>query len=201
MPVHFVPCPWCMQRNPDDALTCRFCGGPLTAGERMPSLPPPPRRLPKGYAWRLLMSSVGFPIGGTFLVLGLPMFCIFAGAGLLSQLWLLLLIGSGLSLLFVIFGAGLLYMAWNRVARYLRCYRHGLLTEGQVSEVFEDHSVVINGTFPWVIRYQYTAQGQNWEGEARLERSFPEAYAAGQRVYVLYLPDAPDSSVLFPSPI
>ncbi len=199
MTQSFISCPWCTQRNPVDALTCRFCGGPLPSGDRLPSLPPPPRKLPKGYAPRLLRSRTEFTIGVVFIALGLPMCFIFSGIGLGTGIWLFLLIGGGLSSIFVLLGAGLLYFSWRPISRHLRCYRHGMLAAAEISDVFEDHSVVVNGQYPWVIRYQYRAAGQVWEGEERLERSLPESIHVGQKTHALYLPEAPGVSVLFPS--
>ncbi|GAB4526385.1 MAG: hypothetical protein Fur0018_11630 [Anaerolineales bacterium] len=170
----------------------------MTSIDRSLSLAPPPRKLPKGYARRLLGRSVESLIGGIFFVVGLPMFCIFSGVGLLTQIWLFLVIGSGVSLIFTALGVIFLYVSWSRIADYIRCYRYGLLTDGKITDVFEDRSVLTNGEFPWVVRYQYHAADQDWKGEERLERSLPKGLAVGTRVSVLYLPTALAQSMLYP---
>ena len=200
--MEFIICPWCGQRNPANQLECRKCGGPLPApiGEDPgPKPPPPPRVLPKGYKSRVLLKNTPINIiGGIFALVGLPIACIFPLAGLASGLWMLLVIGGGLGSLFTLLGGVMLYMGIKEGLGKIHPYEQGKATVGEVTEIYRDTSVEVNGRNPWAVLYQFEAGGSVYEGKVTTWKYAPKIQSPGNRVYILYISDDPDQSVIYP---
>ncbi len=195
-------CPWCGQRNPADALECRSCGGPLPAplgDDPGPEPPPPPRQLPAGYKNRVLWKNApGNAIGLAFFLLGAMLGCILSVAGLATGLLPLACIGGGMGLLFVLIGGGLLFAGIRSGLGKIRPYELGRAAVGEITEIFRDTSVSVNGRSPWAVLYQFEADGVVYEGRATTWKHAPGIQAVGNRVYVLYLPDDPEQNALYP---
>ncbi len=201
MSVEFISCPWCGQRNPDTAPECRKCGGPLPVrgGDPGPLPPPPPRPLPKGYKRRMLWKNSPINlIGGIFALVGVGIACLFPVIGLFSGLWLFILIGGFMGLIFGGLGGGLLYYGLRQAYSKIRPYEHGLAVEGEILEIFRDPSIEVNGRNPWAVTYLYTVNGEPREGRTLTWKHAPKLLSAGDKVHVLYLPEDPDQSVLYP---
>ncbi len=201
MNAEFINCPWCGQRNPADALECRKCGGPLPVKGKDPgpTPPPPPRTLPRGYKRRMLWKNSPINlIGGIFALVGAGIGCIFPLVGLVSGLWLLLLVGGFIGLVFTALGGGMLYAGLRSAYGKIRPYEHGIATEGEIAEIFRDPTVEVNGRNPWAVTYLYTANGQTLEGRTRTWKHAPALVESGDVVHVLYLPEDPEQSVLYP---
>jgi hypothetical protein len=60
--------------------------------------------------------------------------------------------------------------------------------------------VSVNGQYPWVIRYQFEANGQDHEGKVTTLNLPGQQLQAGRAVCVLYLPTAPKWSSIYPHP-
>ncbi|MFH1634020.1 MAG: DUF3592 domain-containing protein [Chloroflexota bacterium] len=200
--IEFINCPWCGQRNLENQLECRKCGGPLpppVGDDPGPAPPLPPRTLPKGYKSRMMLKNTPLNIiGGIFALVGLPIACIFPLVGFASGLWMLLIIGGGVGALFTFLGGGMLYMGIKNGFSKIHPYEHGKATVGEVTEIYRDTSVEVNGRNPWAVLYQFEAGGIANEGKVTTWKYAPKIQAVGNCVYILYIPDDPDQSVIYP---
>jgi len=201
MNAELISCPWCGQRNPAAALECRRCGGPLPVrgSDPGPPPPPPPRTLPRGYKRRLLWKNTPVNlIGGIFALVGAGIGCLFPLIGLAGGLWLFVLIGGFMGLIFVALGGGMLYYGLRQAYGKIRPYEQGLAAAGEITEIFRDPTVEVNGRNPWAVRYLYTVDGEQYEGRSLTWKHAPKLLSTGDRVHVLYLPEDPEQSVLYP---
>ena len=78
--------------------------------------------------------------------------------------------------------------------------RDGQATQGQIVEAQENYSVTVNGRHPWVIRYEFQANGQSHIGQVTTFNQLEQRLQAGRTAYVLYLPDAPKWNSIYPHP-
>jgi len=76
----------------------------------------------------------------------------------------------------------------------------GKRTRGQIADTRQDYSVTVNGRSPWVIRYQFQANGQAVEGKVTTFNALGDNLQAGKAVSVLYLPADPQWSSIYPHP-
>ncbi len=200
--MEFLNCPWCDQRNKSTDLECRKCGGPLPApigDDPGPNPPFPPRKIPSGYRWRMLVSNAVLNlVGGIFLLVGLPFAVIFPIVGIATGMLLFVLIGGGLGGVFTILGGGMLFFGIRDGLSKIRPFEHGLATVGEVVEMYRDHSISINGRNPMAIVYTYTVHGIEYEDQVHSWKYGKQTQAVGNRVHVLYLPDDPHQSVIYP---
>jgi hypothetical protein len=205
-----IICPWCGTNYLTFQSNCKNCGGALQAveesitssvpTENLPTPPSAPRPISERYIWRLL-SADGLWI--TALVLGL-LGVVFSqlGAGLTIGIitgfvgipFLLL----GVALLGA--GGGVFIWRYQEAQKVVDVLREGEATRGQIVEIQEDYSVSINGRNPWVIRYQFQANGQDHEGKVTTLNQPGQQLQAGKAVCVLYLPTAPKWSSIYPHP-
>jgi hypothetical protein len=205
-----IICPWCGTNYLTFQSNCKNCGGALQAveenitssvpTENLPTPPSAPRSISERYVWRLL-SADGLWI--TALVLGL-LGVVFSqlGAGLVIGI-----ITGFVGIPILLLGVALLGMGgWVFIWRYqesqkvVDVLREGEATRGQIVEIQQDHSVSVNGQYPWVIRYQFEANGQDHEGKVTTLNQPGQRLQAGRAVCVLYLPTAPKWSSIYPHP-
>jgi hypothetical protein len=85
----------------------------------------------------------------------------------------------------------------NKVVTVLRV---GQAVLGQIIETQANYSVVINGRNPWVIRYQFQVEGQEYTGSVTTLNQPREQLQAGKSVYVLYLSESPKWNSIYPHP-
>jgi hypothetical protein len=205
-----IICPWCGTNYLTFQPNCKNCGGLLQAveepsrapvsSENIPTPPPAPRLISTGYVWRLL-STDGWSIGafvfgllgGTFSVVGAGL-----TIGIISAFIGILFLFLGLALLGI--GGGILYWRYQETQKVVNVLRIGEATKGKIAEVQENVSVRINGRHPWVIRYQFQVDGQNYEGKVSTLNSVGERLQAGDTVCILYLPTAPQWNSIYPHP-
>ena len=205
-----IICPWCGTNYPVFQSNCKNCGGLLravevTAGssvstENTPAPPPAPRAISKSYVWRLL-STDGWAIaafvfgllGGIFSLVGvgLTIGIITAFVGVPFLL---------LGLAFLGIGGGVLNWRYKETQKVVNVLRVGEATSGKIVEVQENYSVRINGRYPWVIRYQFQVNGQNYEGKVSTLNPVGEKLQAGKVVCILYLQTAPQWNSIYPHP-
>ena len=205
-----ITCPWCGTSYLAFQSNCKNCGGPLIASgapvetaastENILTPPPAPRPISKSYAWRL-MSSDGWSIAAfVFGLLGVIFSAVGAGLtlGVITAF-------VGLPFLFL----GLIFLASGGLAfvwRYqeaqmvLGVLREGAAARGQVVEIQENYSVSVNGRHPWIIRYQFQANGESQEGKVTTLNPPGQQLAKGKAVCVLYLPVAPKWNSIYPHP-
>lgn len=101
-------------------------------------------------------------------------------------------------------GGGLLNTRYQEKQKIVNVLRYGQAMRGEITGVQENLMVRVNHRHPWIIEYQFRANGQVYHGSALTYRD-PAAYAGaqlqpGKPVYVLYQPDAPEQNALYPHP-
>ncbi len=209
-----VTCPWCGTNYAEFQSNCRNCGGPLPApvekkrifAEReaedfvMPELPPAPRPISDGYAWRLVVTD-GWAISAfVFALLGF-IFTITGGGltiGIITAFVGIPFLGMGL--LFFLGGVWILFWRYGEARKVVEVLKNGEPIEGEIIETAVNASVQINGRNPWTIKYGYEVGGQYYEGKVTT-LNVPGMYLQpGRKACVLYLPSAQDHSTLYPHP-
>ena len=205
-----IICPWCGTNYRTFQSNCDKCGGPLQlADEKIVSpdsdkifqIPPlPPRPISDRYVWRLFFSD-GWWI--TILVLGILGVVFFPVGAALT----LGVITAFVGIPFLFLGIGFLIAGgWMAVWRYqiaqkvVNVLRVGEAARGQIIEVQQDYSVSVNGRNPWVILYQFQVNGLNVEGKVTTFNELGQHLKTGQAISVLYLPEEPKWSSIYPHP-
>ena len=165
---------------------------PPKPGEGLGEPPPPvPRPLPKGFAFRRKWSqNILALVGGIFFLVGSFIFFAFLLLGLL--------VGTPLPLLFMIGGFAMWRIGRRRAASTLNAFVRGTAVEGKVVSVARDESQPINGEHPWKLVYHFAAGGQLHEGTVISWDSTVSARAAGQPLWVLYMPKDPEQNTAYP---
>jgi hypothetical protein len=162
--------------------------------------PPAPRSISNRYAWRLL-SSDGWAI--TACVFGL-LGIIFAPLGaVLTIVIVTAFVGIPFLLLGIVFlgaGGSVLFWRYQYAQNVVTVLREGEAMRGEIIDVQSNYNVRINGRNPWVIRYQFSANGESYEGKVSTLNQLGGQFQAGQPVYVLYLPSTPKWNSIYPHP-
>ena len=205
-----VICPWCGTNYLTFQPNCDKCGGPLQladeeivssdSDEFLQTPPSPPRPISDRYVWRLLFNEGWWIATLVFVIFGFVFFLV--GGGLTLGV-----ITAFVGIPFLILGIGFLIAGgWVAVWRYqiaqkvVNVLRVGEATRGQIAETQQDYSVTINGRSPWVIRYQFQANGQTVEGKVTTFNPLRQYLQAGKAISVLYLPSDPEWSSIYPHP-
>jgi hypothetical protein len=206
-----VTCPWCGTNYLVFQPNCNKCGGPLqmfaetfaassSPTEDVPAPPSAPRPISDKYVWRLLFSD-GWAIAALVFVL-LGVIFSFTGAGLVIGI-ITAFVGLPmllLGLVFLVIAGTVLYWRYNEMQKIVNVLKVGEATRGQVVEAQENYSVEINGRNPWVIRYQFQVNGQDFTGNVSTLNPVGDKLQAGKTVWVLYLPTAPQLNSIYPHP-
>jgi hypothetical protein len=204
-----ITCPWCGTNYTTFQSNCTNCGGSLPlpaestpsdlAGElRVP--PPPPRRLPKNYAWRILLTDGGAIVGGVFLLMGLIFGLV--GAGLTISI-VAIFVGLpflGLGGLFLAIGIPLTVWRYRESQETIDVLRKGEAALGKITNVYQNYSVRINGRHPWNIEYRFEVGGQIHQGKVSTLSRPDLSQQPGRPVYVLYRPGEVTRNAIYPHP-
>jgi hypothetical protein len=203
-------CPWCGTNYPTFQSNCKNCGGPLqmtgenaaspTSIEETIAPPPAPRLISGKYTWRLLLTDSW---GIVALVLGLlGVIFSFVGAGLTF-----VIVTAFVGIPFLLIGLVFLVVAlvvgtwrYGHARQVVNVLRIGESTQGQITDVQKDYSVRVNRQHPWVVRYQFQVNGQDYEGRVRTLNPVGARLQTGKMVWVLYLPNAPQWNSIYPHP-
>ena len=105
-----------------------------------------------------------------------------------------------LGLAFLGSGGWVLNWRYKETQKEVNVLRVGEATRGQIVELQENYSARINGRYPWVIRYQFQVNGQNYEGKVTTLNTPGQQLQTGKTVYILYLPTAPQWNSIYPHP-
>ncbi len=204
-----ITCPYCGTSYSAFQPNCSNCGAPLQAvGEVIPGasednipIPPsPPRPISDRYAYRLL-STEGWSVSAlVFTILGIIFTLLGAALTLAIVTAFVGIPFLALGLVFLGGGAAVLFWRYQEARKLVNVLRMGEATRGQVMDVHENYNVRVNGRNPWVIKYQFQANGQNYEGKVTtLNQPGPELQT-GKPVCILYLPASPNFNSLYPHP-
>jgi hypothetical protein len=204
-----VVCPWCGTGYTAFQSICDRCGGPITpprpagtaAPGREPSFPPPPpRAISDGYRWKLMRSDAWTLAASIIALLGL----IFTVLGfVLTVAVVTAFVGLpflGLGLVFLIGGGFVLYGRYREAAKGLDILRNGQAVRGEVLAADPNYSVTVNGRNPVTIHYRFELAGREFQSTLTTLNPLDPQFQPGQAVCVLYLPDAPQYSSLYPHP-
>jgi len=204
-----ITCPWCGTNYATFQPSCRNCGGslPLPA-ERAPeptatgvTVPPPaPRDVPRNYAWRTLAADGWAIAGGVFLLMG-AIFSI-VGFGLTIGI-VTAFVGlpfAGLGMLMLGGGTGLLVWRYQQAQQVEQVLREGEAVLGEIAQVYQNLHVQVNGRNPWTVAYRYQVAGESYEGKVTTLMRPDLRQQPGKGVYVLYWPDKPGQSTIYPHP-
>jgi hypothetical protein len=203
-------CPWCGTNYPSFQSNCRKCGGPLqmarenaaspTSMEEITAPPPAPRLISGRYTWRLLLTDGWGIVALVFGLLGVTFSLI--GAGLAF-----VIVTASVGIPFLLIGLVFLVVAlavgtwrYNRARQVVNVLRIGESTQGQIIDVQKDYSVRVNRQHPWVIRYQFQVNGQDYEGNVRTLSPVGARLQTGKTVWILYVPNAPQWNSIYPHP-
>ena len=205
-----IICPWCGTNYLAFQSNCKHCGGALQAvedntaslgPEETPPTPPlAPRPVSERYVWRLLSADSLWIAALVLGLLGVVFSQLGAGLviGIITGLVGIPILLLGVSLLGI--GGWALMWRYQEARKVVDVLRVGEATRGQIVEIQQDHSVSVNGQYPWVIRYQFVADGLDHEGKVTTLNQPGQQLQAGRAVCVLYLPTAPKWSSIYPHP-
>ena len=204
-----ITCPWCGTNYMAFQPKCKNCGGslPLPAEQSADpsatgiSIPPPaPRKVPRNYAWRILLTDGWGIVGLVFLLPG-AIFGI-VGLGLIMGI-VTAFVGlpfAGLGALFFVGGSGILIWRYERAQQTVKVLEEGGAVLGKIVEVYQNWNVQINGRHPWTVAYRYEVDRQEYVGKVTT-LSWPDLrQEPGKGVYVLYSGAKPEQSMIYPHP-
>ena len=156
-----------------------------------PAPPEAPRSLPRGYAFRKCVShNIATLVGSAFLFMGSMMLVPMAKNGI----WLPMLFPG----FFALGGFFMVRQGLISAGSGLRAFRRGVAVSGTIASVSMDLTTKINNKHPWKILYHFPVNGQLHEGSlVTFESTFSQRM--GQPVWVLYLPEDPAHSTLYPA--
>lgn len=211
-----ILCPWCGTSTTTFQTPCPRCGGPIPepakpapaspvtlnrAKEEVVDLPPaPPRAISDSYRWKLMRADPWCQGAFIFVLLG----AFFGVLGLvLTVAVVTAFVGIpflGLGVLFLGGGGYVLYRRDQETTKRLDILRRGEAVIGQVSEARTNTSVEVNGRNPVTIRYRFEAGGREYQGEVTTLNSSEYQFPSGKSTCILYLPEAPEYSSMYPHP-
>jgi hypothetical protein len=194
-------CPWCGTVYQEYRLNCMNCGSVLPHRDSLSAgdpPPPPPRQLPKEFVRRARRASqfellFGSIFGGIGTVLGV----IFTVVGISAGLWVFVLVGPLLVIVFGGIGFGVLYWGRRRSHQLINTLTVGLAAEGVINDIYIDDTIQMNGRSPWKVHYTFTVGNlqvagsqQAWNRDVTLQ---PDT-----KVFVVYEPQDPGSNSIYP---
>ena len=204
-----ITCPWCGTNYAGFQSNCDNCGGslPLPAEQavepldpRLPSPPAPPREVPQRVAWRILITDGWAIIGFVFSLIGL----IFSVVGFALTITLVgAFVGipfAGMGILFLGSGGPLLVWRFQLAQKTVEVLRNGVAVLGEISNVYQNFQVQVNGRYPWTVEYRCNVNGQAYQGKVTTLSQPDLSQQPGKAVYVLYLKDDPAQNTIYPNP-
>jgi len=162
--------------------------------------PAAPRPISEKYVWRLLSNDGWWVAALVFAILG-GVFGL-VGAGLTIMV-ITAFVGIPFLFLGVIFlgvGGWVFAQRYQQARKIVDVLQIGDATQGKIVEVQENYSVTVNGRHPWTIRYQFQANGQDYQGSVTTLNAPGPALQVEKAVYVLFLRTAPKWSSIYPHP-
>jgi hypothetical protein len=162
-----------------------------------PVMRPPaaPRILPSNYGWRLFFLNASGIVALVFGILG----SVFTLVGFILTV---AIVTAFVGVPFMFLGLIALAVAWvtfrhqqAKVQATLAVLRDGQAVLGQLTQIEQDYALQINGRHPWVMSYQFSVAGRQYQGETRALRR--PTHRADDAAYVLYAAADPTISALY----
>lgn len=155
-----------------------------------PSPPPVPRDLPKGFAFRLLVSqNIATIVGGLMFAVATPI----TWGTLQTKTW-----AASIPGLMALGGFFMLRYGLTTAGSVLRAFRKGRAAEGTIASVKLDTTQSINNQHPWKVVYHFMVEGHQHEGVLVSWDSTLISRAAGQPLWVLYVESDPTQNTVYP---
>jgi hypothetical protein len=156
-----------------------------------PEPPPPPRKLPEGFALRVSLTRNWMLLAG----LG----CLFVALSMINALLDFQSFGAALlPIVFIVGGLGGIVQGVQRAARTLDAFRNGLPVKGRVGSVREDTQTTVNGRHPWNIVYTFECDGHHYEGKAITFDAETANRLHSRLVWVLVVKGNPERNTVYP---
>jgi hypothetical protein len=105
-----------------------------------------------------------------------------------------------IGLAFLVSGGFVVGWRYPEAQKVVRVLREGESATGQIVDLQENYSVRVNGRHPWVIRYEYSVNGQTYAGKVTTLNRPDAQLQSGKAVRVLYLAAEPKRSAIYPHP-
>ncbi len=204
-----IQCPWCGTNYTSFQSNCSNCGGALPlpseteedSDQPQITIPPlAPREAPRDYLWRILSADPIALTGAIFLLIGV----IFGGVGIvLTAAIITIFIGipfAFIGVLMTAIGLVLILGRYQQAKRLETVYRDGQAILGEISAVHPNLNLRVHGRQPWTIEYHFETSGQEFYGKASSLMKPDLAQQPGKPVYVLFAPEDPAMSILYPIP-
>ena len=204
-----ITCPWCGTSYLEFRSNCQNCGGPLPApsdvplpvvGQLPPAPPSAPRPIADSYLWRLLLGDGWAVAAGIFGLIGSIFF--FVGF-MLTVAIITAFVGLPFALLglaLLAAGVTILVRRYEAAKMTVGVLRHGQAAAGRIVSAEANYNVRVNGRNPWTITYSFQANGQDQQGSVTTLNPPGPALQPDHPAWVLFLPDAPQNSTLYPHP-
>jgi len=204
-----ITCPWCGTNYANFQPNCKNCGGPLPiptqaaanpAEAALTPPPPAPRPIADRYAWKLVFSDGWFIVGMVFGILGIVFGCV--GAGLTISM-VAAFVGLPFILIGVPFlglGGAALFWCYQQASKTVQVLQIGEAARGEILSAEQNYNVEVNNRHPWKITYRFQALGRAYSGHVTTLNTPGPQLQPERAVYVLYLPDAPETNAIYPHP-
>ena len=156
-----------------------------------PAPPPPPRKLPEGFAFRqrfignmVTMIGLGFTAVGSIVALAMV-----AAPG-----WALLIPG------FILLGGlSMVKHGIQTANRTLDAFCNGRAVKGRIASVRQDPNTKVNGQSPWKIVFTFEMDGHTYDGETLTwEAATSNRFYGSPPVWVLVVDGNPQRNTLYP---
>jgi len=204
-----LTCPWCGTNYTSFQPNCDNCGGslplppemaPSPPAKSLVSPPPPPRHVPRQALWHIMFSdgwaisaSIFSLLGLVFVVVGVPL-TVSLVAALVGLPFL------GLGLVFLAGGIAILVWRYQTAQETVEVLREGEAVVGEIVSVIQNYQVRVNGRYPWTVKYDYEVDGRLYGGKVTTLSRPDLSQEPGTPAYVLFMPDDPGQSTIYPSP-
>ncbi|MCW7474152.1 hypothetical protein [Leptospira levettii] len=176
-----IQCPWCKSQYTDKSLSnCKNCGGTLAYSYNSDELgaepPKTPRTLPSQFVRRIKYTGNVMTLIGIFFTVP---FC-----------WTILLPIIGI-------------FCWRKglqtAKEELEPLELGRTTVGEITEIRKDYTQSLNGKSPTVVEFLFEANGQKHVGTVgNIYESVHLTKKIGDKLWVVYMPDEPNKSSVWP---
>ncbi len=178
---YIVKCPWCKSNFPNTTLTnCSNCGGTLEYEINTNALGPKPaeapRILPAKFVKRIKYTGNVMTILG--IIFTIPFF------------W---------TVIFPIIGIFCWRKGIKEANDELIPLEKGTATVGEITEIRKDFTKTINGQSPSIVEFLFEANGQKHVGYVgNVFDSVHLLKQVGDKVWVVYMPENPELSSIWP---
>lgn len=178
---YITKCPWCRSEFPNSVLSnCSNCGGTLeyqkNTNELGPRPPIAPREIPAKFVRRIKYT------GNVYTMIGM--------AFTIPFFW---------TVIFPIIGVFLWKKGLRDANNELTPLKEGTAVQGEIESVEYDYTKTINGRHPLTVSFTFKANGQIHKGNVgNIFDAEHKLKKIGDAVWVVYMPDNPDLSSVWP---